>query len=176
MWGKMCTKLSSLNWLFMCYSNPNQVYSQLSAPNENDFGSESSIWAFMLFFFICVINIQFLPGKAAVITHRLGNSDCKHTAQQKKVLVLRQENKLSQLPSWGYPRGFVVNPSALTRTISVCPPFFLGGGRITCLDQHAGRLFHNLRKTIPARQRDHRYLVLLNIQIYEQHRTKPFLQ
>ena len=45
-------------------------------------------------FFVCVINIQFLPGIAAVITHRLGNSNGKHTAQQ-KVLVLRHKQAFS---------------------------------------------------------------------------------
>lgn len=67
--------------------------SQLRLPNMNVFGSESPIWAFMLFSF-CVINIQFLPGIAAVITRRLGNSDGEHTAQQ-KVPVLRHKQALS---------------------------------------------------------------------------------
>lgn len=50
--------------------------------------------------------------------HRLGDSDGKHTAQQ-KFQVLRHKQALSQLPSSENPQGFVVNPSALTRT--KCP-------------------------------------------------------
>ena len=89
----------------------------------------------LLCFFVCVKNIQFLPGITAVITPRLGNGDGKHAARQKSWFW--GTNKLSQLPSWENPRGFVVNPFVLTTTTSVGPS--LWGETITY--EHAGRLF-----------------------------------
>ena len=52
-------------------------------------------------------------------------------------------NKLSQLPSWENPSGFVVNPSALMRI--KCPSTFCRGKGSA--HEHAGRYISNFSKT-----------------------------
>lgn len=47
-------------------------------------------------YFVCVINIQFLPGLAAVITHRLDNSSGKHN-------TTRSPSSEAQTDSLNYP-------------------------------------------------------------------------
>lgn len=82
----------NLKFIIMYWTYQNRVYSQLRL----SYMVLAVILQYEIFLlsFFCVINIQFFPGIAAVISGRSGDSDGNHTALQ-KVLVLRHKHALS---------------------------------------------------------------------------------